>query len=112
MKEKHYIDLMFKTQNSRVDKPLGLTTLASTLIIQDSLIQCCFSPQQVGEKKSIFDCIEFYYHWKAAHPEAVRGRTRYIDSDSDEVSQPIAILPFHSVVELCLLVVKSLSNLG
>lgn len=40
--------------------------------------------KDVGEKKSVFDCIEFYYHWKAAHPEAVRGRTRYIDSDSDE----------------------------
>lgn len=40
--------------------------------------------KDVGEKKTVFDCVEFYYHWKAAHPEAVRGRTRYIDSDSDE----------------------------
>ena len=47
---------------------------------------------KVGEKKTIFDCIEFYYHWKAAYPEAVRGRTRYIDSDSDEVSKTCAVV--------------------
>lgn len=39
--------------------------------------------KEVGSK-SVNDCVEFYYLWKATHPEAVRGRTRYIDSDSDE----------------------------
>ena len=59
-------------------------SLFQSVLIQDTNINGIFS-LQVGEKKTIFDCIEFYYHWKAAHPEAVRGRTRYIDSDSEEV---------------------------
>jgi len=63
---------------------LSLYFKALLFLVQDININFMFS-SQVGDKKTIFDCIEFYYHWKAAHPEAVRGRTRYIDSDSEEV---------------------------
>ncbi|XP_001638811.3 uncharacterized protein LOC5518889 [Nematostella vectensis] len=40
--------------------------------------------KEIGETKTVGDCVEFYYLWKATHPEAVRGRTRYVDSDSEE----------------------------
>ncbi|KAK3714417.1 hypothetical protein QZH41_020650 [Actinostola sp. cb2023] len=39
--------------------------------------------KEIGTK-TVADCVEFYYLWKANNPEAVRGRTRYVDSDSEE----------------------------
>ena len=36
--------------------------------------------------KSVQLCVEFYYLWKAMHPESFRARTRMVEVESEQVN--------------------------
>lgn len=50
------------------------------------------------ETKTVAQCVEFYYLWKATHPEAMRSRTRYAETESE-------------VREICFIALKKTNNI-
>ena len=57
------------------------------------------------ETKSVQQCVEFYYLWKAMHPESFRARTRMVEVESEQVkiifplcsNSNLFILVFHKI---------------
>ncbi|XP_065661785.1 uncharacterized protein LOC100209907 isoform X1 [Hydra vulgaris] len=50
--------------------------------------------------KSVYLCVEFYYLWKAMHPESFRARTRAVEVESDQDDEEVPPTPTAAVAPL------------
>eukprot|EP00111_Clytia_hemisphaerica_P024886 TCONS_00073349-protein len=56
--------------------------------------------QKEVETKSVQQCVEFYYLWKAMHPESFRARTRMVEVESEQDDEEVPPTPTAAVAPL------------